>query len=306
MVSLSVQQVQTDRGEVAAPRTGVSVTTVGTFQRQPGTTYRTRRDPRVLRDNQFLWIMEGAVTWTSGGETYDVGPDTVLLACAGEPDYFRWNGPGETSMGFFHFNVDRAPRVGRWPKVRHLPPDDLIRPLFRHIAWLTETRPAQWRRQRAAAAALLLEAFVSGACDTKPRTHADLPPAVVRAMEYVEKSWADGPMYPITLAELAAASSVSVRHLCRSFSEAVGCGPTEALRLVRLHQAANLLTHTNHSVAQIAEFTGFTNPFHFSHRFAEVYGRPPRAYRRHTVDFSDAAAPPPHVHRLLGRLWERS
>lgn len=290
----------------AEPEPAVKVSTVGAFQRLPGTIYRTVRDPRILHDNQFLWIMEGRVSWTCAGETIEAGPGSLLLARAGVPDCFRWEGPDPTAMGYIHFTVDKRYGATAWPKVRRLPPDDMIRPLFRHIAWLTDAKPANWRRQREAAAQLMLDAFLSGACDTKPRAHASMPPAVERAMEYVQQMWGDGPMRPVSLTDLARASSVSVRHLCRSFSKAIGCGPTEALRLLRLHQAASLLTHTNHSVAQIAELAGFTNPFHFSHSFAEVYGEPPRTYRRHTVESAATTAPPPRVHRLLGRLWENS
>jgi AraC family transcriptional regulator of arabinose operon len=79
---------------------------------------------------------------------------------------------------------------------------------------------------------------------------------------------------------LAAAVFLSPSRLAHLFKEQTGQTVTDALRQLRLRQAARLLRHSGRSVQEIAAEVGFHCPFHFSRRFRHSFGVSPREYRR--------------------------
>ena len=86
----------------------------------------------------------------------------------------------------------------------------------------------------------------------------------------------------LTVDDVAEAAGVHSVHLTRSFRIHLGCTPGELLRRHRLERAAGLLTATGLPLAEIALSLGFPDQTNFTHRFREVYGAPPGAYRKLT------------------------
>jgi len=82
-----------------------------------------------------------------------------------------------------------------------------------------------------------------------------------------------------TLERLARQAGVSRGHLIKLVREHLGLTPMEVVWKSRLTRAARLLKETGLSVAEVADQTGFANPYHFSRRFARQFGRPPRLWR---------------------------
>lgn len=83
-----------------------------------------------------------------------------------------------------------------------------------------------------------------------------------------------------TVAEMADIAFLSERQLHRLCLQHWGHSPKHYLQLLRLRQAAMLLTSTSMSIKQIAHQTGFSNPYHFSTVFRACYQQPPGLYRR--------------------------
>jgi AraC family transcriptional regulator, arabinose operon regulatory protein len=83
-----------------------------------------------------------------------------------------------------------------------------------------------------------------------------------------------------TVETLAAAVFLSPSRLAHLFKEQTGQTVTDALRQLRLRQAARLLRHSGRSVQEIAAEVGFHCPFHFSRRFRQAFGVSPREYRQ--------------------------
>jgi AraC family transcriptional regulator of arabinose operon len=82
-----------------------------------------------------------------------------------------------------------------------------------------------------------------------------------------------------TVETLAAAVFLSPSRLAHLFKEQTGQTVTDALRQLRLRQAARLLRHSGRSVQEIAAEVGFHCSFHFSRRFRQAFGASPRLYR---------------------------
>jgi len=68
--------------------------------------------------------------------------------------------------------------------------------------------------------------------------------------------------------------------LARLFREVAGRSPSAYLRLMRIREACLLLHHTELSVEDIAERTGFCDRFHFSRVFRQERGLGPAMFRR--------------------------
>lgn len=83
----------------------------------------------------------------------------------------------------------------------------------------------------------------------------------------------------ISLNELADVAGLSVTHFSRRFSEQCGLSPIEYFIRLKMHQAAELLHHTDLSIASIAETLGYEDQYYFSRIFKKVYGQAPSKHR---------------------------
>jgi AraC family transcriptional regulator len=250
----------------------------------PGATF----GPRTLRDFEFVWIIEGDCVWECDGGRHPVPAGTVLLARPGMRDGFIWDPRRHTRHGYIHFLLERRgadlPPETQWPLVRALSGDDIIRPLFRHLAWLLSVRGPDWEELAQGALRQVLMAFISGANGVAGEEGVERSPIVDAVMETVQRAWAGGVLAPLTLDDLARAAGVTRGHLSRVFAQSLGVTPMETLRLLRLDRAATLLARSNLAIQAIAAQTGFGNPFHFSRVFRATYGHSPREFRRHIAN----------------------
>jgi len=241
----------------------------------PGTTI----GPRRMSAWQFVWLVRGAATWVMDGRELPVPEGAVMLARPGMRDLIRWDPARRAMHGWVAFSIAGRVRVPRdLALVRQPGADDVLLPLLRHARGLIADRPAGWHELAAGALRQALLVFASGAmaCD---REDADDTPALVdHALEWLAERWVEGPLHPPSLAAWAGACGVSREGLIRAFNGSYGVTPMEAVRLLRLDRAAQLLARGG-VVQEVAAATGFASPFHFSRRFREIYACPPSEFR---------------------------
>lgn len=96
------------------------------------------------------------------------------------------------------------------------------------------------------------------------------------AILYLQKHFKNPPKKQ----ELARKYHMSANYFGVRFQRAVGLSYTEYLKNLRLQQAVDLLLHSELSVEQISEHSGFHAPTYFIHIFRERYGIPPLQYRK--------------------------
>ncbi len=85
---------------------------------------------------------------------------------------------------------------------------------------------------------------------------------------------------PLTIPEIAAGVDLSTRQLERLFIRHLGRSPSRYYRELRLHHARLMLMQGSTSILSIALAAGFVSASHFSRRYRELFGRPPREERR--------------------------
>jgi AraC-like DNA-binding protein len=83
----------------------------------------------------------------------------------------------------------------------------------------------------------------------------------------------------LTVEELASHLGISPSYFARSFRSSVGLPPHAYVMRRRLLRAQELLSSTELPLTDIALATGFADQSHFSRRFHEMTGMPPRTFR---------------------------
>lgn len=99
---------------------------------------------------------------------------------------------------------------------------------------------------------------------------------VRRAMAFVHEHYAA----PLRREQIAAHVGVSADYLADCFRQELGITPTTYLHRYRIHQARELLTGSDMSIAAVALAVGFSESAHFTRTFHREVGISPRAYRR--------------------------
>lgn len=236
--------------------------------------------PRVMRDYEFVWLIEGDAEYRWGEAVVQAPEGSIVLCRPGATDFFRWDPKRRTRHGYYHFSIQSLPKdwppEKLWPLVRIPSEDDVLRPLFKHLlTWWQKGNPLLCRLTMAH----MLTSFVCGETSSGDVPRDSLHAAVERAMTFIRARLEDDPGARIALPDMAKAACVTPEHLCRLFKSATGRSPVETLRLARLDHAALLLARSNYAVREISEQCGFANPFHFSRQFKQAFGTSPREMR---------------------------
>lgn len=88
----------------------------------------------------------------------------------------------------------------------------------------------------------------------------------------------------LSVDELAATARLSRTAYLARFKELTGLSPKQYILRERIRAAKNLLTHSDRTVASIAEETGFFDTAHFSKCFTAEEGQSPSRFRAATND----------------------
>ena len=113
--------------------------------------------------------------------------------------------------------------------------------------------------------------------DLAPKRTKKTDPRIARALRMLDDAKQDLP-----LREIAKEVSMSYYHFLDTFKKQVGVAPGHYLMTHRMNYGQFLLLHTDQSIEEIAQKTGFGNRFHFSKAFKKFFKQPPGEYRKKT------------------------
>ncbi|MEN8253979.1 MAG: AraC family transcriptional regulator [Verrucomicrobiota bacterium] len=83
-----------------------------------------------------------------------------------------------------------------------------------------------------------------------------------------------------SVGQIADECSLAEEYLCRLFQRYANETPLQLLTRLKMNQAVELLSHSGLLVKQVAEETGYPDPYHFSRVFKRIYGIPPETFRQ--------------------------
>lgn len=128
----------------------------------------------------------------------------------------------------------------------------------------------------------MLERVILLCDDVNPlQATARLDPRVRLSLDIV----ADRYDRPLGVSALSQEVGISRSRFTVLFTEQMGLSPQAYIEDVRLDRATQFLRMTRMSISQIAERTGFPNPYYFSTRFRRRHGVPPSEYRTNNCIF---------------------
>jgi AraC-like DNA-binding protein len=237
-----------------------------------------RFGPREQKGLQLVYIFEGEALISVDGETRYLGPGEATLLLPGHREVFLFSSTQATQHGWCTL-LDPQLSPATQTALETLPFrtsfSKSMRDLDRMIRSLKKkTRPGGETLIRSLMQSLFYQFFYETGISGESRTH-PLHPAVQRACTYIDANF----QAPLDLKTIAANCGVTAAHLSRLFKEQLQRTATGHLWKVRVTAAADLLTQTGLSSAEIAYKTGFANPAHFSRLFKEHYTLPPGKYR---------------------------
>lgn len=97
-----------------------------------------------------------------------------------------------------------------------------------------------------------------------------------RIKKYIDSNYKND----ITLEELARMAHLNKYYFVHTFTKSYGMSPMNYLIAKRLEASKELLRSTDHSIAQIAQFTGFSSQSYFAQSFRKNCGMTAGTYRR--------------------------
>ncbi|WP_217588236.1 AraC family transcriptional regulator [Lentibacillus saliphilus] len=100
--------------------------------------------------------------------------------------------------------------------------------------------------------------------------------AVAFAKHYINQNFRED----ITLDALAKACNINKYYLAHIFKEEIGISPIGYLNHVRIKETQILLETTDHTIAEIASFIGFSSQSFFSQAFKRETDQTPSGYRK--------------------------
>jgi AraC family transcriptional regulator len=243
-------------------------------------TYRPRGTcgPVQQGDWQLVVIHRGLMVRTSEGRKQTVEEGQGILLEPGHEEYLEFSRRQETVHSWCRFPRGLAPAPFSFPSGVCGKPAACSPWLldFMRRGWKLSTE-IETREGRHRMFGLVLAAMwdFCGAFSKSSKVLRPLPASLLKAQAAMESRLAES----FSLSELAAWAAVSKGYLIKLAHEYWHTTPIEHLWQLRLEEAARLLRETGLGIAEVAYRTGFANPYHFSRRFRQRFGRHPRAWR---------------------------
>jgi AraC family transcriptional regulator len=242
--------------------------------------------PRRRDHYELLWIQSGSGVFKLDGRETRAEEGVAVFAPPARVEFVRWDKHRPTRVAFFQFTFKQLPAdwpdVATWPRRRKLETRNVMTSLFEliqtHAPMYPTTTTIDPTLERAVET--LLAAYLVGPAALAPPMPMALPEPVDHALEWIKDMMEADPAFPASLSDLAQASGVSPKHLCRLFRSSLGCGPMQAVWVYRVTHSLLFLREPRGKISEIAEHLGFASAFHYSHRFRKFFGEPPSEMRK--------------------------
>jgi AraC-like DNA-binding protein len=191
------------------------------------------------------------------GNLYLIPPRTTISSQNPEP-FSKW---------YVHFILGRSDLLSV-PGIYAHPLDPVAEALLETLA-NAKGEPYNWE-----SASLVIHAL--GKLPSEAWSDQKLDHRVEKAMEFLHSNLAR----KVNAEDAARSAGVSVRNLNHLFRSQVRMAPMSVLLNYRLDRSCHLLRHTEQSIEQVAENSGFPNRYYFSRMLKQHRGISPAAYRK--------------------------
>lgn len=240
--------------------------------------YTTIREQGRL-DYQLIYIRRGKIYVQFGEETIPVSAGNTILYHPGDPQKYSYFKKDKYESVFLHFS-------GEWAKqiLSELEIDDRrIYPILAtdEMDLLVEKLLPEHRLSKKGYKILESSILLNMLCliargneeNAEINTSKQKIEKILLKMESNITS-------NFTVKDYADELFLSVDRFSHLFTEIVGTPPHRYMLTLKINRAKQLLIKTDHSVAEIAKFIGFSDPLYFSRIFKKHCGLTPMQFRK--------------------------
>lgn len=248
---------------------------------------------------QISWIIEGEFLCQMEGRTVRLHPGELIFVNRGvlhqiypvqkgygrlyaflwDPEFISGGADSAVYQEAFDPMLKSGPRCLTLAETLPAPGRRTVGDVLREIVTLYTQHPAYYHLQ----VKILLSQIWLLLCRQEGEAPEPMTPErerdeerLKRAMNYMHAHYSEH----FSLEELSQQALTSRSELCRCFRRMLGIPPKEFLMQYRIQQAEILLKNSAYSIAEVAEFTGFSSPSHFGSCFLRYVGCTPREYRK--------------------------
>ena len=231
--------------------------------------------PRYIRNHELVLIRRGTGVITVEEKTYTAKPGDLFYFSPGVKHSLRVE--GEPYMEFYgmHFRYPPDTEPLPIPVYLHLLSPARLEGVFASLYEVYREKEYlfEWQQR------LYLQQIL---CEIEIRRHTQCTPGTEKRVRRVLLYIDEDPCRKMTLEELVAVAGIGKTRLTEAFRQQTSTTPMQYIIRKRLEFARELLQETDLPVAEIAERSGFCDPFYFSRCFSRHYGRSPRKFREET------------------------
>ena len=229
------------------------------------------------RDFEILYVLEGRAQMQVAGESFVIGPKSVVLINPYEPHY------GKIISGEFHyicidfnFTLLSSPYEknileGQLCYANHIQEGEEYSPYLFGCYEAVKDGLGDWK-MRATGNMLLFFSYLGEYINEAVHSKEYL--FVKRTLEMLEENFSE----KINTKVMADAFSYNESYFCRKFQKVFNCSFSAYLKNYRISQAKKMLKYR--SVSEVAMETGFSSIYYFSRIFKEITGKCPIEYKR--------------------------
>lgn len=238
---------------------------------------------RTLKEYQLVYITRGrGIFETAETGVVQIDPGQAIILFPGVWHRYRplkKTGWDESWVGFSGDVADRIMNSFFSPEkaVITVGYDQELNDLILSIAELTRTTPPGFQQLMAARTTEALATVRSLAMthNTADReTDQKIQKARYHLLQYSSEE--------INMELLAQKLGLSYSRFRSLFKEHTGTAPHQYLLSIRINKACDLLRHTDFTISEIAERTGFSSTYYFSRLFKQKIGCAPTAFKKNS------------------------
>lgn len=259
------------------PKKEQSETVVCGGREQCAPNYRMERNGFKFYSIEF--VSAGNGTLTLRGKTSPLRPGALFFYGPGVPHKIETDRDAPLLKHFIDFSGSGLSGLMRQTDLSHMPlyTSNIlrIRSIFENLLQTGKTES----RHRDALCVLLLKQLILTIDETAMPHQEAFSPAwqtYLRCRQHVEQNFETIG----TVGEIAAECHLDQTYLCRLFQRYATETPRQLLVRLKMARAANLLSGQALLIKQVADQSGYPDPYHFSRVFKQVYGISPESFRQ--------------------------
>jgi AraC-like DNA-binding protein len=239
-----------------------------------------RHPERVIDSYELIFVSQGQLGMFEADRRFVLSAGQTLILWPGRRHGGTTPYPADLQFYWLHFAV-HATTTGAEagitvPQVATLRQPERIIQLFR---WFLDAQESAETLSSLSVDLLVLQMLQEVAVADADERSESSSTAVVLAQQ-AERYLHTHFHIPISTADIARALDCNPDYLGRIYHRVYGTTMTEALHRRRLRLACALLLDSAHTVAEVAQACGFSDPAYFRRTFLRQQGMSPRAYRR--------------------------